>query len=238
MAKEGRFDTTRWSVVLAAQARGEPGSREALAYLCEAYWYPLYFFVRRSGHGPDQALDLTQEFFLRLVERNWLESVRPEAGRFRSFLLATMKHFLANEARREGRLKRGGDRVVVSLDGEAAEGRYRLEPQGDESPEREYERRWALAVLDRARARLASEMAGDGKERQHGLLEPYLSGEEGERPYRETAALLETSEASVKMAVMRLRRRFGRLVREEIARTVGDDAEVGEEVRHLLTVVR
>jgi len=236
MAPDNRFHTTRWSVVLAARARGEAGSDEALARLCETYWYPLYVFIRRRGHGGDEALDLTQEFFLRLVERDWLDNVRPEAGRFRSFLLATAKHFLSHEQRRERALRRGGELRFVSLD--LAEERYRAEPHDDESPERAYERRWAMAVLERVSKRLAAEMSEGGKAETYRLLAPYLAGGEGERPYRDAAERLDTTEAAVKMAVMRLRRRFGRILREEIAQTVDTAAEVDEEVRYLLGIIR
>ena len=238
MASQDRFSTTRWSMVLAARVKDEPGSAEALALLCETYWFPLYFFVRRRGHGPDEALDLTQGYFLRLMERRYLDDVRPEAGKFRSFLLASVKHYLANERRDAAALKRGGDRPPLSLDVDEAEGRYRLEPADDRTPETAYERQWALTITRLAHERLRREMSEAGKREQHRLLVPFMSGDDPGRSYADVAAELETSEAAVRMAVTRLRRRFGRILREEIAPTVEDEAEIDDEVRHLLSVVR
>lgn len=237
MTREGRFRTTKWSVVRAARARDEPGSADALARLCEVYWYPLYFFVRRLGHGVDEARDLTQGYFLRLMERNYLDDVRPEAGKFRSFLLASMKHYLANVRREAAALKRGGPAPPISLDLDAAEARYRHEPADERTPDKAYERRWALAVIERANTRLREEFEAAGKPDQHRLLAGYLSGDERQRPYSQAARELETSEAAVKMAVSRMRRRYGRILREEIAATVGDPAEVDAEVRYLLSIV-
>ncbi len=238
MHKTSRFDTTRWSVVLLARARGEPGSEESLARLCEAYWYPLYTFVRRHGHRPDDALDLTQGYFLRLVERDWLKNVRPEAGRFRSFLLGSMKHFLANERRRASAQVRAGDSRWVSLDAAEAEERYRLEPVESRTPEQAYEHAWALAVLARARRTLESEMLDAGKVEQYRLLEPYLSTDEAQGSYKDVAASLATTEAAVKMSVLRLRRRLGRILREEVAATVGEDGDADDELRYLLEILR
>lgn len=238
MTSPGSFRTTRWSMILSARAKGEPGSAEALAGLCEAYWYPLYVFVRRMGHGPDDARDHTQGYFLRLLEKDYLESVRPEAGRFRSFLLASMKHYLANARREAAALKRGGGQSLVSLDTHAAENRYRNEPVDDDTPDRAYERRWALAVLERARARLRKEFEAAGKQRQFTLLSGHLSGGGGGRSYAEIAAELETTEAAVKMSAARMRRQFGKTLREEIGDTVGDNAEIDAEVKHLLAVLR
>lgn len=237
MSPEGRFNTTRWTVIRSARAKDEPGSAEALAALCEAYWYPLYVFVRRRGHGADEARDLTQGYFLRLLEKDYLDDVKPEAGRFRSFLLASMKHFLANERRDAAALKRGGGRTLVSLDLAAAENRYRHEPVSDETPERAYERRWALAVIERARDRLRDEFAAAGKERQFRLLAGHLSGRDSARPHGEVAEELGTTEAAVKMAVSRMRRQYGRALREEIADTIDDPAAIDDEVRHLLSIV-
>jgi RNA polymerase sigma-70 factor (ECF subfamily) len=225
-------------VVLTARAKGEPGSEEALAWLCETYWYPLYFFVRRRGYAFDEALDLTQGYFLRLMERDYLRDVRPEVGKFRSFLLASLKHYLANEKREAAALKRGGDHRLISLDADAAEHRYRLEPPDERTPEQAYERRWALTVIQRAHRRLEAELGESERRDQFRLLVGYLSGGDPKRSYREVAGELGATEAAVKMAVSRLRRRFGRILREEIAQTVVDDTEIDDEVRYLLTVVR
>lgn len=237
MSGPGRFQTTKWSVVRSARARDEPGSAEALARLCEAYWYPLYFFVRRTGRGADEARDLTQGYFLRMLERNYLDDVRPEAGKFRSFLLASMKHYLANVKREATALKRGGDAPLLSLDLDTAEDRYRHEPADERTPDKAYERQWALAIIERSKERLREELEAAGKQDQHRLLVGYLSGDEQQRPYREVAEELETTEAAVKMAVSRMRRHFGRTLREEIAATVNDPSEVDAEVRHLLSIV-
>jgi RNA polymerase sigma-70 factor (ECF subfamily) len=225
-------------MVMAARARNDPASDAALARLCDSYWYPLYVFVRRLGHDPDEALDLTQGYFLRLLERDYLKDVRPEAGRFRCFLLASLKHYIANERRAAGTWKRGGRRHSMSLDATSAESRFRLEPLDDTTPEKAYERRWAAMVIGRARDRLEREFADAGKIEQYRALAGFLSGDDPGRPYRDVAAALRTSEASVKMGVLRLRRRLGRLLREEIADTVSDPREVEDEVRHLLAVVR
>jgi RNA polymerase sigma-70 factor (ECF subfamily) len=232
-----RFRTTRWSMVLSARAKNEPGSAEALSGLCEAYWYPLYSFARRSGRSADDARDLTQGYFLRLMERDYLDDVRQERGKFRSFLLASMKHYMANEHRDATAQKRGGGEQPLSLDFDAAETRYRNEPADDRTPEKAYERQWALALVARARERMRVEFDDAGKGRQYRLLARYLSGE-GDRPYKDVAVELETTEAAVKMAISRMRRHFGKVLRELIAETVGPDEEVDAEVRHLLSIVR
>jgi RNA polymerase sigma factor (sigma-70 family) len=237
VAGEDRFETTRWSMIFAARARGEPGSREALTRLCEIYWYPLYVFARRRAYSADDAAELTQGFFLHLLEKDALRQAQPGAGRFRAFLLASLKNHMANVRRDALRLKRGGDRAIVSLDGEEAEGRYRREPQTDETPEKAYERQWAAAVLDRAGERLEREFADAGKQEQHRLLSPYLSGDDQSGSYASVARELGTTEAAVKMAVSRLRRRFGRILRDEIAQTVSDDDAVDDELRTLLSIV-
>lgn len=243
MAPSGDFRTTRWTVIHAARAKDEPGSAEALAALCEAYWYPVYVFVRRMGHGPDDAGDLTQAYFLKLLEKDFLESVRPEAGKFRSFLLASVKNFLANARRDAAALKRGGGQLPLSLDLDDAESRYLLEPADEETPERAYERRWALAVLERARARLRAEYAAAEKGRLFDLLAAHLAGGDagagaGEpRPHREIAEELGTTEAAIKMSVSRMRRQYGKTLRAEIADTIEDPAEVDDEVRYLLTII-
>jgi RNA polymerase sigma-70 factor (ECF subfamily) len=235
MTAPEHFSTTRWTVIRSARAKGEPGSAEALASLCEAYWYPLYVFVRRLGHGADEARDLTQGYFLRLLEKDYLEGVSPEAGKFRAFLLASLKHYLANVRRDAAAQKRGGGKPLLSLDIDAAENRYRNEPVDEDTPDRAYERRWALAVIDRARSRLKSEFEASDKLLQFRLLAGHLTGTGEARPYREIAEQLGTTEAAVKMSVSRMRRQYGRALREEIADTIDDPGEVDAEVRHLLS---
>ncbi len=227
------FATTRWSVVLAAGDENTPGAREALARLCDIYWYPLYAFVRRWGHTADDAQDLTQEFFTRLLEKHYLGDVRPERGRFRSFLLASLKHFLLNERDRVLAQKRGGGQRPVPLEGETAEGRYLREPCEPSTPETIFERRWALTLLDRVLARLQDEYAASGRERLFEALRGTLTGETDAPRYAQLAARLEMTEGAVKVAVHRLRRRFGALLREEIADTVAEPGEIDDEIRYL-----
>lgn len=232
-----RFQTTHWSVVLAAGDRAEPGYRAAIGSLCETYWYPLYAYVRRRGHDPEAAEDLVQGFFSSLLERGALRVADPERGRFRSFLLTSMKHYMANERQRGRALKRGGGLESVSLDFIAAEARYRREPTDERTPERFFERRWALALLEATMRRLREEADRAGTAGRFETLSRYLTGEEPGKPYGEVASNLGISEAAVKVAVHRLRRRYGQLLREEVSRTVDDPARVDEEIRRLFDSV-
>jgi len=231
------FPTTRWSVVLAA-GQDRPGAHDALANLCEAYWEPLYVFVRRRGFAPEEAKDLTQGFLLSLLERRDLRRLHPAAGRFRSFLCASVKHFISNELDRARALKRGGGAVTVSFDAQRAEGRYRVEPRDDRDPEKVFDRRWAFTVLHRAEKRLESELRTAGRQEDLETLRPLVAGAGPRGSYAQVAAELGISVDAVKMKVHRLRRRFGRLVRDEIAETVADPAQVDDELRHLLEVIR
>ncbi len=230
------FATTHWSLVLAARDRAEPGAADALASLCALYWYPLYAYVRRRGHGADEAHDLTQEFFTRLLTKDFLAGVDRGKGKFRSFLLAACNHFLANERDRARAKKRGGGRPVLSLDAADAEGRYRAEPAGGLSPEQLFERRWALALLEQVMTRLRGEFEAKGKGRQFERLRGSLVGEKG-AGYRRAADELGLSEGAIKVAVHRLRQRYRELLREEIGRTVGGPEEVDEEVRALFAAL-
>jgi len=232
----GGFATTRWSIVRAAQAKAAPEAHTALSALCTAYWYPLYAYVRRHGHDATAAQDLTQEFFARLLEKDGLASVDQSRGRFRSFLLASCKHFLSNERDRASALKRGGGRVPLPIDGAAAEGHYGREPSHDETPERLFERRWALALLEQVLGRLRGEYEASGKGRLFECLKGRLAGDGG-TPYAATAAELSTSEGAVKVAVHRLRKRYRELLREEIAQTLDDPADVDDEVRALFAAL-
>lgn len=228
-----RFVTTHWSLVLAAAEHPNPDAEGALAALCEQYWYPLYSFVRRSGYDPDEARDLTQAFFARVIEKRFLREARPERGHFRAFLLACLKHFLANEWHRAGTRKRGGDRRLVPLD-ELGEARYRREPADLETPERLFERRWALTVLERALGALDRKVAGKPSARLLARVRPLLAGEGAGESYRVVAGELGMSEGAVKTGVCRLREDFRTLLRDEIARTVADPADVDREIRFLL----
>lgn len=223
-------------MVASAQDPDSERGREALAQLCEAYWEPLWAFARRVGGDPERAKDLTQGYLTVLLEKGYLGDVRPSTGRFRTFLLASFKHYLANEHDRERALKRGGGFTLCSLDAQIAMGRDPVAP-GEASPEAVFERRWATTVVDRALARLRREEAQSGKEERLARLEPFLVDGADQGAYREVATELGTSAGAVKVAVHRLRRRFGELLRAEIAETVGSREEVDEELRHLLAVL-
>jgi RNA polymerase sigma-70 factor (ECF subfamily) len=233
-----RFQTTHWSLVAAAQDGSSPQARQALAELCEAYWYPLYAFIRRSGFGTEESRDLTQEFFARLLEKDYLAGVNREKGKFRSFLLTACKHFLANERDRASALKRGGGRSIQSFDSTDAEKRFGQEPAHHSTPERLYERRWALSLLQNALGRLRSEFQQAGKEAVFERLKGLLTGEKHAERYAEVAAALGMSESSVKVSIHRLRRRYGEILREEISRTLRDPSEMDAEIRDLFTALR
>jgi RNA polymerase sigma-70 factor (ECF subfamily) len=236
--RRGRFATTRWSLVLAAGKGSSPESQSALAQLCETYWVPLYAFLRRKGYEAHDAQDLTQGFFTLLLERNDVQSVRRERGKFRAFLIASLKHFLANEHDRRNAQKRGGGRKLLSLDFDAAESRYAEHAADRHTPEDAFARQWALTLLDRVQEILREEMTHEGKAPQWEHLHVYLAGEKSAPPYAEAAASLDMSEGAVKTAVHRLRRRFGELLRREIAETVSDAAAVDDEVRELFEALR
>jgi RNA polymerase sigma factor (sigma-70 family) len=232
------FATTHWSLVLAAGKGAPADAQVALASLCQTYWYPLYAYVRRHGHQPDDAQDLTQQFFARLLEKHYLQSADPERGRFRSFLLTAFKRFLSKERDRERTKRRGGGTKLLPLDFEAGERRYSLEPTQEVTAEKIYEQRWALTLLDRVFARLRDEFDQAGKQKDFNRLKVYLTGEAGTPSYQEIAAELEMTEGAVKVAVHRLRRRYRDLVREEIAQTVAGPEDVDEELRHLFAALR
>ena len=235
--EQGFFADTHWSVVLAAGKADSPQRAVALEKLCRTYWPPLYAFVRRRGYKPEEAQDLTQEFFARFLGRNDLAATSPEKGRFRSFLLAVLKHFLINEWRRKQSQKRGGGQVAISLDAEPVEARYRIELSDSATPESVFERHWALTVLDQTMKRLRDEYARAGKGDVFDLLRETLSGEKQTTPRAEIAARCGISVGAVDVAVHRLRRRYGQLLREEIAHTVGQPDEVDDEIRHLKAVL-
>jgi RNA polymerase sigma-70 factor (ECF subfamily) len=232
----GRFATTHWTLVLAAGQHASPASRQALATLCEAYWYPLYAHVRRRGHRVEDAQDLIQEFFARLLEKDYLRLVDRTRGRFRSFLLAALDHFLAKEWRRAQTQKRGGRRIFLSLDFQDAEGRYGNEPSHELTPDKLYERRWALTLIDHALARLRAQFVQDDKLAVFNQLKDCLSGDAARVRYRELATDLGMTEGAIKVAVHRLRKECAQLLREEIARTVAGESEVDEELHDLFGV--
>jgi RNA polymerase sigma-70 factor (ECF subfamily) len=227
------FDTTRWSVIAAARGPDPDAARAALSTLCEAYWYPLYAFIRRWGADPEAARDLTQAFFTSLLERRDIEQVRPERGRFRTFLLASAKHFLLNEAARSRAAKRGGGVSPLPLAFDEAEGRYQGEPADVTTPETLYERRWALTLVERALAALRTEWAARGRVAEFDVLKASLLGEGPPGGYSAAAKQLGTTEGAVKVAVHRLRKAFRTTLRGAIGETVSDPADVDEELKYL-----
>jgi RNA polymerase sigma factor (sigma-70 family) len=236
-ARRPSFETTRWSLVLAASDRVTGQADEALEALCGAYWYPLYAFIRRRGHDPDRAADLTQGFFARLLEKEFLRSVDPSRGRFRSFLLAACKNFLANEHDRENAQKRGGGQHSVSIDVRDAEGRYLAEPAHHLTPDRLFERRWALTILDQSLDQIERESRQTGKASLYEQLKPMLTGTEGGLSYAEVGHTLGMTEAAVKKAAQRLRQRYREILRERIAGTIDDPGQVDDEIRTLFAVL-
>jgi RNA polymerase sigma-70 factor (ECF subfamily) len=231
------FVTTHWSVVLTAGATDTTSARDALAKLCQSYWYPLYAYVRRRGHSPEDAEDLTQEFFARFLEHNWVGRAAREKGRFRTFLLSAMNYFLANEWDKERAQKRGGGVRPLPLEFNSAETRYSHEPVDQMTPEQHFERRWVLALLEQVLGRLRAEYEQEGKAEVFAALNPCLVGERTSLPYAELGAKLHLGEGAVKSAVHRLRQRYRQLLREEIAQTVAAPDEVDEELRHLFAVL-
>ena len=232
-----RFATTRWSTVLAARGAVSPESDQALARLCERYWYPLYAYVRRRGNNSADAQDLTQSFFARLLERKLLKQIAPEGGRFRSYLLTALKHFLTDEWEKGQAQKRGGGQRILSIDEQTAENRYKIEPVDTLDPERLFERRWAMTLLETTLARLEEEYRASGKAEWFSQLRDVLLEEANAPGYAEIASRLGASEGAVKVAVHRMRKSFRRLLREEIADTVAGPEEVDEEIRHLFAAL-
>ena len=230
------FPTTRWTLVLAAADPRRKDARSALVSLCEGYWYPLYAYVRRRGYSADQAQDLTQEFFIRLLEGRYLDRADPEKGRFRSFILTSLRFFVADEADRQRAHKRGGG-AVGPLEFLSGEERYQREPAHDETPERIFERRWALSVLDRVVEKLRNEFVQHGRPEHFDKLKVFLLGQSDAQPYAALAREMNTSEGAIKVAVHRLRKRYRELFRQEIADTVADPAEVESELRFLVAAL-
>jgi len=231
------FATTHWSVVLAAGEGDSPPAHRALETLCGAYWYPIYVYVRRKGYGPDEAQDLTQEFFAQVIAKEHLRLADREKGKFRNFLLAMLDYFLAREWSRAHRQKRGGQFTFVSLDQQTPEERYRLEPAVSDTPEKIYLRRWALTVLEQAMNALEQECHDNGKGVLFAEVKELLSSDRDGPTYAEIGRKLNMGEGALRMAVLRLRRRYGELLRHEIAQTVGQPEEVDEEMRLLLGLI-
>jgi RNA polymerase sigma-70 factor (ECF subfamily) len=234
----GRFETTEWSLVMAAGQRGSAAAEEALARLCSLYWYPVFAFVRRRGYSADDAQDLTQGFFARLIEKGDLSAADRSRGRFRSFLLTNCQYFLANERDRALASKRGGDRVVLSIDVAAAEGRYERALAHSETPERLYDRQWCLTLLDGVFEALRAEYVAAGKEHAFDRLKEFLTAGEDAGTHAEAARELGTSAGAVKVAVHRLRRRYREELRRRVADTVRSDEDVEDELRYLFETLR
>jgi DNA-directed RNA polymerase specialized sigma24 family protein len=232
-----RFEQTLWGEVLAAGNVDAPDSARALERLCQVYWYPIYAYLRRRGFDRHQAKDLTQGFFHYLVKKNLVQAADPEKGRFRSFLLGSLKNFVSNEEGRERALKRGGDKQLISLDDELAEGRYVNEPKDERSPERLFDRRWALTVLNEAGQRLEKEFREAGMEREFDELKSFLNSDKG-LPYSELSVRFRRSEVALRSIVSRMRRRFRELLVEVIRETVTDPAQVEAEMNHLKAALR
>ena len=231
------FSTTHWTMVLAAREASSPQASEALEKLCRAYWWPLYAFVRRRGFDSHEAQDLTQEFFARLLEKNWLDSVDRTKGKFRSFLLAALEHFLAKEWRRTQAQKRGGQFAFLSLDEEGAEQQYLQVGAAGLTPEQLFEQQWATALLDQVLSNLREEFATAGKSALFEEVKIFLTGEKRAVSYAELATKLNTTEAALKMAVSRMRHRYGELLRAQIANTVARSEEIDEELRALMAAL-
>lgn len=230
----GGFSTTHWSVVLKAGQEDSPAATSALEDLCRTYWYPLYAYVRRQGHSASDGQDLTQQFFAVFLEKKHFGLANPDRGRFRSFLLASLKHFLVNEYNRKRAVKRGGHCTFVSWDEASAETRYQKELADEGNPAKLFEQTWALTLLEKVMKDLQQEYVRAGKEKIFNALQVFLSGEKAENTYAQIGEGLQMRESAVKMAVLRLRQRYGEKLRSEIAHTLAGTTSVEEELRDLL----
>ena len=234
---QSRFATTRWSIVLAAGQSVSPESRRALESLCEAYWFPVYAYARRLVVRVEDAQDLTQGFFAHLLDKDAIAKANPDRGRFRAFLLTAFKNFFANEWHKDHAEKRGGGQRALSLDFDSGESRYQIEPSHELTPEKLYERRWVLTLLDQVLDSLRSELAEAGSESAFEKLKPAIVGEMTGADYELAAATLGITTAAAKQAAYRMRKRYRELFRQEVARTVGDDSDVDDEIGRLLKIL-
>ena len=236
-ASGGVFATTHWSVVLAAGHSSVPGAQEALETLCRTYWYPLYVYVRGQGQSPHDAQDLTQEFFARLLEKKYLRLADPDRGKFRAFLLKSLKHFLVNEWEKARTQKRGGGHCAIPLDTDIAESRYAAEPVQALTLDQVYEKRWALTLIEAVLARLRENYQAAGRLPVFETLKGFIWGDQSTLSYADVASQLGLTEGALKVAVHRLRGRYRELLRAEIAKTVATPGEVDEELEHLIAVL-
>ena len=231
-----QFATTQWSIVRAVSNENAEAADSALQELCQTYWYPLYTFVRRQGNDASAAADLTQAFFADLLQREDLKKVDPSLGKFRSFLLTALKHFMLNQWDKAKAQKRGGGKSPLSLDFGEANNRYQLEPSHAQTPELIFQRQWAKTLLERVTKKLRSEFAAKGKAHQFDKLQAFLGGKNSEETLGQAAAQLSMSEVAVKVAVHRMRQRFGEILRSEIANTVSSEEEIDTEIQQLFDV--
>ena len=236
--KPGSFPQTRWSLIVSTREEGTPEAEKALAELCEMYWFPLYAYIRGRGYAPPDAEDLTQGFFAKIVEKNYLGSADANRGKLRSYLLGAMKHFLSDQRDLARAQKRGGNRVLLSLDQKDAEDRYLVEPSHDENPEVLFEKQWARTLLNHILDRLRSVYADLGKEEVFEHLHPFLAWNSKESNYQEAAPKLGMTEKTAQVAVFRMRKRFGELLRAQIAETVSSPDEVPAELNHISNILR
>jgi RNA polymerase sigma factor (sigma-70 family) len=227
------FATTHWTVVLAAGKRRTAQSEHALEQLCQTYWFPLYAYVRRHSRSREDAEDLTQAFFARLLEKNYLGDVSAEKGRFRAFLLASLKHFLSNERDKIRAQKRGGNATHLSLDWKTADTQFQIASTSEPSPDKAFDREWAVALLERVIQRLQAESEAEGRGKQFATLKVFLTAGKGALPYSAAADALGINEAAARSAAHRLRKRYRQLLRDEISQTLADPAQVDEEMRAL-----
>ncbi len=237
VAPQPAFVTTHWSVVLTAGRSDTTRARDALGKLCQTYWFPLYAYARRRGYSAPDSQDLTQEFFAQLLERQSLARANPERGRFRSFILTAMNHFLASEWHKARAKKRGGGGLLLSLDLAAAEERFDLEPAGHSAPDKFFEKQWALTLLNEVLNRLEDEYRRESKGALFAALKQTLMGARESQPYAELAAKLAMNEGAIKVAVHRLRKRYRELIRAEIAHTLDRPQDIDEEMRHLFSAL-
>lgn len=231
--QNSEFVTTQWSVIVSAGGDPSPDSRRALESLCHAYWYPLYFYVRRRVSDVSDAQDLTQAFFAELLEKNYVGSAAPERGRFRAFLLTAFKHFLSRQWEKAGARKRGGGRSPVSLDFESADSQFLIEPASGLTAEQHFDRQWAITLLGRIMENLRREFERAGKANQFDALKGYLIGDHAGATYAQVAEKLKLTELAARKSASRMRKRYGELLREEIAQTVAEPDEVEDEIRKL-----
>jgi RNA polymerase sigma factor (sigma-70 family) len=232
-----KFATTHWSVILAAGDSSSPQHEQALSELCQSYWYPLYAYLRRCGYDTQQAEDYTQAFFAQMLEKHYLYKVEPKPGKFRSFLLVALKRFVSDQHARAKAAKRGGDHKMLPIDIKTAENQYIQEPISNLTPEKLFEKFWALTILERAMSRLEDELAGINKHELFNNLKIYLAGEKSHIPYNDMAGRLNMTEEAVKMAVYRLRRQYREILRDEIAQTVASEEQIDGEIQDLFAAL-